>query len=146
MGGFVGVRYCEQSRPRDSERPRSMRKKDRNVRVLIVEDEVLLAMHIEDLVREMGFEVVGPVGRTDEAIDLIKSDDISVALLDVRLRQSETVYPAADLLRIKGIPFILTTAYGSESIDPRYAEDPVVKKPFTLRELESKLRTVLKQH
>jgi CheY-like chemotaxis protein len=119
------------------------RRPDR-VRVLIVEDEVLLALHAEELVRELGFDTVGPVGRVKDAIELIASQDISIALLDVRLRRDEEVYPVADLLRKKAIPFILTTAFASDGIDKRYGKEIVIMKPYSQEELEAKLRQALK--
>ena len=122
-----------------------MQNRRRDVKVLIVEDELLLAMHLEDIITGLGSSTAGPVARLDEALALIEEDDnISVAVLDVRLRDNQDVYRAAERLQGMGIPFILTTAYGSDEVDPRFSKVPVVKKPFTQKELETKLRSVLR--
>lgn len=109
-------------------------------RILVVEDEFLVALHIEQAVRELGCLVVGPAARLQEALLLIENSEIDAAILDVSLRNGERAYPVADMLRQRGIPFLFTTAYGREGLDLPYANDAVLKKPFSQDELEDAIR------
>jgi CheY-like chemotaxis protein len=104
--------------------------------VLIAEDNLIPALEIEDIVRELGCEVVGPVGKLSEVMKLIETTQFDVALLDVELKNGEKVYPAADLLRSRGIPFAFFTAYDREVLGPKYAKETVVEKPFLRADLE----------
>jgi DNA-binding response OmpR family regulator len=106
-------------------------------RVLIVEDEMMIAMMMQDMLEEIGCEVIGPANRVDAALALADAE-IDVALLDVNLA-GELVYPVADRLRARGIPIIFLTGYGNIGIDPRYREAPVLSKPFDLTALEAVL-------
>jgi PAS domain S-box-containing protein len=97
-------------------------------RVMVVEDEALVAMVLGDHLTELGFSVVGPHSRVADAIAAIKGEDIDAAVLDVNLG-GELVYPVADLLATRGVPFIFVTGYGLESIDRRFANIHVLQKP-----------------
>ena len=105
--------------------------------VLIAEDNLIPALEIEDIVRDLGCQVVGPVGKLSEVMKLIETTQFDAALLDVELKNGEKVYPAADLLRSRGIPFAFFTAYDREVLGPKYANDIVVEKPFLRAELEA---------
>jgi PAS domain S-box-containing protein len=98
-------------------------------RVLLVEDESLVAMMMGEVLRELGFSVIGPCATAAEATATIGSTDVSAAILDVNL-DGELVYPVADLLAARGIPFAFITGYGEESLSPRYADVPVLQKPI----------------
>jgi two-component SAPR family response regulator len=104
--------------------------------VLIVEDNLIPALEIEDIIRELGCEVVGPVGKLSEVMKLIETTPLDAALLDVDLKNGEKVYPAADLLGARGIPFVFFTAYDREVLGPKYAGEIVLEKPFLRTELE----------
>ncbi len=104
--------------------------------VLIAEDNLIPALEIEDIVRDLGCQVVGPVGKLSEVMKLIETAQFDAALLDVELKNGEKVYPAADLLRSRGIPFAFFTAYDREVLGPKYADDIVVEKPFLRADLE----------
>jgi CheY-like chemotaxis protein len=104
--------------------------------VLIAEDNLIPALEIEDIIRELGCDVVGPVGKLSEIMQLIETTRFDAALLDVELKNGEKVYPAADLLRARGIPFAFFTAYDREVLGPKYATEIVVEKPFLRTELE----------
>jgi CheY-like chemotaxis protein len=104
--------------------------------VLIAEDNLIPALEIEDIVRDLGCQVVGPVGKLSEVMKLIETTQFDAALLDVELKNGEKVYPAADLLRSRGIPFAFFTAYDREVLGPKYADDIVVEKPFLRADLE----------
>lgn len=79
-------------------------------RILIVEDEALLAMDLEAIVREAGYQVAGPAGSVDAALDLLSSQQVDAAVLDFRLQSKESTPIAFELLRLN-IPFCLCTAY-----------------------------------
>lgn len=99
-------------------------------KVLIVEDEGLVALTMEDLLTDLGCEVVGSFGAVQATLDfLASSPELDGALLDVNLG-GEMVYPVADVLIARGVPFIFATGYGA-SPDTRYAAVPVASKPVT---------------
>lgn len=106
-------------------------------RVLVVEDEALVAMSIERMLADAGAEVVGPGYSLDEALRLARASAIDAAILDVNLR-GERSYPVAELLRSAAVPFIFATGYGSALPAAGIAE-PVVHKPFQERTLLSAL-------
>ena len=81
------------------------------LRVLIVEDEMMVSMLIEDMLSDLGCIVVGPAARLDEAIELVNAGGIDCAVLDVNLG-GQPIFPLADLLREKGRPFAFATGYG----------------------------------
>jgi CheY-like chemotaxis protein len=104
-------------------------------RVLIVEDEVLVAMHLEDLLTAMGHSIVGPATRLAEAMALAREEDFEFALLDMNLAGTLSL-PVADILRVRGIPFLFVTGYGYEGIAAGYGNEPVLRKPYAPKDLE----------
>jgi CheY-like chemotaxis protein len=107
---------------------------ERRLRILIVEDEMLVAMNIEDMLLELGHEVAGIASRLGPALTLAREGRFDVAMLDVNLA-GERSFPVADLLIARGIPFVFATGYGPEGIDPKYRDRPVLQKPFRARDL-----------
>jgi two-component sensor histidine kinase/DNA-binding response OmpR family regulator len=97
-------------------------------RVMIVEDEALVALVLADQLTYMGVSVIGPCGSVAAAKAVVAENDLDAAILDVNLG-GEMVYPVAELLLAKGIPFIFVTGYGQESIDKRFSFAPVLEKP-----------------
>jgi len=107
------------------------------IRILVVEDELLIAMMLQDIIADLGFLAVGPAMRLKDALDLIEREPIDGALLDINLH-GERVYPAADILVQRGLPIVLCTGYGSAGdIPDRYAAVPRVAKPFDADELRA---------
>jgi PAS domain S-box-containing protein len=104
-------------------------------RVLLVEDEVLVAMMMRDILTELGFSVVGPFSRLTEAMVAAVHEEIDAGIIDVNLG-GEFVYPVADVLVAREIPFVFVTGYGVESIDGRFGHVPIVKKPVQRQTLE----------
>ena len=104
-------------------------------RVLIVEDEVLLAMHLEDMLSALGHEVVGQATRIDKAIELARESDIDFAVLDINVAGTMS-FPVADILRQRGIPFTFATGYGAEGLMDGYGDFPVLRKPYGQEDLE----------
>ncbi|WP_216333680.1 response regulator [Rhizobium sp. X9] len=104
-------------------------------RILIVEDEVLVAMHLEDLLTEMGHQVIGPATRINDAMDLAREGDIDLAILDINVAGA-TSFPVADILRERGIPFAFATGYGTEGLVDGYRDVPALRKPYAHQDLE----------
>jgi CheY-like chemotaxis protein len=107
-------------------------------RVLIVEDEFLIRMLLEDMLTELGYEIGAVAGRVDEAKELAASTQCDLAILDVNL-DGQDVYPVADLLAKRGLPFIFVTGYGGRGLPENYRSHPVLQKPFQLDELKKML-------
>ena len=107
-------------------------------RVLIVEDEALVALVLADQLTDMGISVVGPCSSVAAAKSAALANELDAAILDVNLG-GELVYPVADLLAAKGVPFIFVTGYGHESIDRRFAHNPILEKPVEREVLEALL-------
>jgi PAS domain S-box-containing protein len=105
-------------------------------RVLLVEDEILVAMMMRDILTELGFSVIGPFSRLAEAMVAAVHDDIDAGIIDVNLG-GEFVYPVADVLAARKIPFVFVTGYGVESIDGRFAYVPIIKKPVQRQVLQN---------
>lgn len=108
----------------------------KGLRLLVVEDEALVAMLIEDILLDLDCVVVGPVGTVAQALALLRQEEIDGALLDVNLGGGERSYPIADALVARNVPFIFVTGYGEAGVDGRYAPATVLQKPFDPRSLE----------
>lgn len=90
---------------------------------------MMIALHIEDVLGDAGYEVVGPAMRLDQAIELVKNEPVDLALLDVNLGGDRS-FPAADLLTEKGVPVIFLTGYGAHGLEDRFKSAPTINKPF----------------
>ena len=101
----------------------------KGLRVLVVEDEMMVSMLIEDMLSELGCEVVGPASRLDEAMSLASEADLDCAVLDVNLG-GQPIFPLADLLRERGRPFAFATGYGDAGLRDVDKGSPVLQKPF----------------
>lgn len=114
------------------------------VRVLVVEDEVIIAMSLEDMLLDLGCSVVGPATSPDQAQSLAATEEFDVALLDVNLG-GERSEPIAELLTRRAIPYALITGYGAAAAEGRCSAPPILSKPCSpgslavlLRQLESR--------
>jgi CheY-like chemotaxis protein len=108
-------------------------------RILVVEDEAIVAMLLEDMLAELGYEVVGPVTRLDRALVLARDAPIDAAVLDVNLNGRDT-YAVADALSARAIPFVFATGYGAKELAERFRGTPITQKPFHRDDLERALR------
>ncbi len=113
-----------------------------DMRLLVVEDELLVSMLIEEILGELGATVAGPYGRLTDGLAAAKAERFDGAILDLNLA-GESADPLADLLLARGVPFVFITGYQRESIDRRYANVPVLQKPIDAAALESVLLTLL---
>jgi CheY-like chemotaxis protein len=105
------------------------------LRVLLVEDENLVALLLEDMLAELGHTVVGPVARLDKALEMAQREPFDVAILDVNISGGE-VYPIAEALAARGIPFVFSTGYGKKSLPAPYSNRPALQKPFQRHDLQ----------
>lgn len=108
-------------------------------RILVVEDETLIAMDIEAALQALGCEVVGPTGKLETALLLASGEELDAAILDVTIRGGK-IYPVAERLLARGIPFVLASGYGDWSLPENLRNQPRLTKPFTAAELEEKIR------
>lgn len=99
------------------------------LRVLVVEDEMMVSMLIEDMLGDLGCQVVGPASRLDEAMALARLGQLDCAVLDVNLG-GQSIFPLADLLRELGAPFAFATGYGDAGLRDVDKGSPVLQKPF----------------
>ena len=111
-------------------------------RVLIVEDEPLVAMHLEDLLIALGHAVVGLATRIDKALILARDGDIDFAILDVNVAGIQS-FSVAGILRERGIPFIFATGYGVEGLIDGYRDELALRKPYQEGDLESIIEQAL---
>ena len=113
-------------------------------RVLVVEDETMIAMLLEDMLVDLGCAVVGPAHGLDDALVLANGGaGIDAALLDVNLA-GRPVFPLADALRAKGVPVIFSTGYGETGLRQIDAGAPVLQKPFKIADLARALEEAMK--
>jgi PAS domain S-box-containing protein len=109
-------------------------------RVLLVEDEALVAMMIQECLAEFGYQVLGPIGTASEAAAKVKDCQFEAAVLDINLGDG-AVYPIADILAARGVPFVFVTGYDADSIEPRFRKIPILQKPIE-REMLKKVFVV----
>lgn len=111
-------------------------------RILIVEDEMIVAMLIEDILSDAGATIVGPAARVARALDLLSEGTVDAALLDVNLA-GEMTTPVAEELRRRGIPFAFATGYGAAGVPAGFSGQPLLQKPFQEHDLNRVMAQVL---
>ncbi len=116
--------------------------KDRQ-RILVVEDEMMVAMLVEDMIQELGYDVVGPAMTTERALLLAADESLDGAILDVNLGHGKQSTVVAEVLRSRGVPFMFATGYGSKGNIEAFRDSPVLKKPFSMSELGKMLGQIL---
>ncbi|NOT40010.1 MAG: response regulator [Alphaproteobacteria bacterium] len=109
--------------------------------ILIVEDEMILALDLSDIIASFGC-TSAVAGRIGKALPLIEAQAFDVAILDLNLA-GEPVYPVADDLGRRGIPYVIATGYGAEGVLPSYRKHPILAKPYSRLEVEAALKQAL---
>jgi DNA-binding response OmpR family regulator len=109
-------------------------------RVLLAEDTMFVADEIEHMLQQFGFEVVGPFPRLKAVLGAATSESLDLALLDVNLND-ESVFPAAEALLERSVPFIFLTGYDAKSLPEEFRSFPRLTKPFG----EGELRTIIQE-
>jgi CheY-like chemotaxis protein len=113
------------------------------LRVLVVEDEMLVAMLLEDMLTDFGCSVVGPAGDIEEAMDFAARGEIDAALLDLNL-SGRPVFPVADALKARGVPFVFASGYGESGLSESHRGAVVLQKPFRQADLERALTQLIR--
>ncbi len=110
------------------------------LRVLLVEDEAMVAMMVEDMLTDLGCVVVDVAGTVSRGLALAGDEAVELdgAILDVNLG-GEKVYPIAEALATRGVPFIFSTGYSLAGIASAYAHVPILPKPYEQEDLEEQL-------
>ena len=114
-------------------------------RILVVEDEFLIAMELEQTLRHAGYEIVGPAPNVRAALALLREERPDAAVLDVNVT-GERVTPVAEVLRAMIVPFILASGYGAADLqaEPVLRDAVNVGKPSGSELLLKELRYVLR--
>jgi CheY-like chemotaxis protein len=114
------------------------------LKVLVVEDEALVSMLLEDMLSDLGCEIVGPIMRLAEALAAAEdpAQAMDIAILDVNLA-GERSFPVAEALERRGCLFVLATGYDDAGIDERWRSRPMLRKPFLPHQLEQVLQDAL---
>jgi CheY-like chemotaxis protein len=112
-------------------------------RVFIVEDEIMIRMLLEEMLADLGYGVAASAGGLQEAVALARDSDFDLAILDVNLN-GDAVYPVAEVLAQRGIPFIFSTGYGERGLPESYRDRPKLQKPFQLETLDQALTMLAK--
>ncbi len=112
-------------------------------RVLIVEDSFMVILAIEAMCEDLGWTIIGPATRVDQALELARAETFDAALLDVNLN-GEMSWEVANVLRARGIPFTFSTGYHQGNILPNHlADTPILPKPYRIKDVETRIRQMM---
>jgi CheY-like chemotaxis protein len=112
------------------------------LRVLLVEDEAIIAMTAEDMLEELGCTIAATATNIEEAFACVEKREFDVALLDINLNGHQSL-PVAAALKEKGTPFVFTTGYGAAGSGADYADVPLVTKPYQIADLQAAIGQAL---
>jgi CheY-like chemotaxis protein len=111
-------------------------------RILIVEDEYLIRLLLEEMLVELGYEIAGVASNLTEAKAQAENAAIDLAILDVNI-DGVQVFPAADVLKGRKLPFVFITGYGAQGLPEQYRQSPTLQKPFQMSDLKTTLARAL---
>jgi DNA-binding response OmpR family regulator len=111
------------------------------LRILIVEDEMLVALLAEALISDLGHHPVGPAFSLDDAVALARDEPLDAAMLDMNLGEVKS-FPVADILRERGVPFFFATGYGVDAVRSLYGEATAIAKPYSMSDIRGALSDV----
>jgi DNA-binding response OmpR family regulator len=109
------------------------------MRVLLVEDEPLIAMMLEDFLEALDRQHAGTADSVAAALPMVEAGALDAAILDVNLRGGEKSFAIAEALAAKNIPFVFASGGGGEDIAPEYRDRPMLPKPYTMEGVEQAL-------
>jgi DNA-binding NtrC family response regulator len=109
---------------------------------LVVEDELMIRMLLDGMLKELGYEVAGEAGRIDEAVALAKEAKFDVAILDVNLN-GQPITPIVEILIQRGLPFVFATGYGQRGVPEAYRQNVTLQKPFQVEALAQAIEAVV---
>lgn len=111
-------------------------------RILVVEDSPLIAIVLQDMLQDMGCSVAGPTGNLANAAELAEREKLDAAIIDINIRGAK-VFPVADLLAQRDIPFLLASGYADWTLPEHLRERPRLTKPYSADTVERALRKLL---
>jgi two-component SAPR family response regulator len=111
-------------------------------RALVIEDETLIGMLLEDMLSDLGHEVVAVIPRVEQAMAAVQGDGFDFAIVDVHLH-GQSALPVVEALIARGVPFVFATGYGQRVLPEKYSDRPVLPKPFAKDDLDRVLRQLL---
>ena len=112
-------------------------------RIFVVEDETLVLFNLEDILSDLGCEVVGQAMRLEQAVSQAQAlGPVDAAILDVNIGGT-TVFPAAEILAQKGVPLLFATGYGRDGLPPEWQDHAVIVKPYSPQDVERALVPLL---
>lgn len=111
-------------------------------RVLIVEDEPIIAFLLEDMIDDLGMTVAGRASTLEEARELARAPSYDAAIMDINLH-GQMSYPAAELLARQGVPLVFVSGYARDGVPPGLANAPLVAKPYQPHQIAAALASVL---
>jgi CheY-like chemotaxis protein len=111
-------------------------------RILIVEDEPIIALALEEMLQELGFDVASCVSHVSDALAFLSREHVDVALLDVNIG-AQKIDPVADALAARDCPFVFTTGYGRSGLPAAHSHRAVLEKPFRMDDLAGAVRAEL---
>jgi CheY-like chemotaxis protein len=112
------------------------------LKVLVVEDETIVAMLLEQMLEELGCTIAGAVGQVAAATEVARSTDADLAILDMNLG-GHSVDPVAEALDARKVPFVFASGYGEDGLSARWRGRPVLAKPFRLEQLRQILELAM---
>ena len=111
-------------------------------RILVVEDESLIRMLLEDMLADLGHEVVATASSVSTAKELATAGGFDAAILDVNL-EGEEVFPVAEILAARSLPFVFASGYGQAALPEKFRDRPTLQKPFQGQQLEAAINRIL---
>ena len=102
---------------------------------------MLIAMMIEQTLTKFGCDIVGPVGKLDKALQMAREETLDAAILDVNIRGGR-VYPVAEILHTRGVPFLLASGYGDWALPEAFRDQPRLTKPFGSDDVLNAVRAI----
>jgi CheY-like chemotaxis protein len=111
-------------------------------RILVVEDEPVVAMALEDMLLDLGCVVVGPALGLRRAMELAMVETLDGAVLDINLGGDRS-FPVAEILGARAVPFLFATGYGHQGLEPPFTNSPILAKPYSLASLERSLSDIM---
>jgi CheY-like chemotaxis protein len=100
-----------------------------SMRVLVIEDEMMIRMLLQDMLDDLGHTLAGEAGAIDEALALARQAEFDIAILDVNLN-GQPISPVVEVLVERGLPFVFATGYGQRGVPEPYRMIPTLQKPF----------------
>ncbi|HEX5006392.1 MAG TPA: response regulator [Hyphomonadaceae bacterium] len=114
---------------------------DSRLRIFVVEDEMTIALMIEDMLTDLGHRVTGVAMRLPQATEMAKDVEADVAILDINL-DGRRSFPVAQMLRDRGVKLLFASGYGSPGLEAPFLEETIIKKPFEANDLKRAIARV----